>query len=426
MMLRLAGLTLSTLLCLATVTNAANLAGAWQAGGKPQRVLRIQKTAHGYRGDFYNLGDEAPGAPRDNTVSNIVLSGTAVGFSLDKAQGDFLGQLSDDGKNITGNWKTLYGGVQLLTFTRAAKNHEWVIDPSPHKTHFVTVQPGVTLEVLDWGGKGPPLIFLSGLGATGHSFDGFAEKFTGKHHVYAITRRGFGMSSAPAPTDTNYDADRMGDDVAAVIDVLHIEKPVIAGHSIAGQELSSIGTRHPEKIAGLIYLESLYPYAFYNPGEPNLSLDAAMVRRDLDQMFDHQPSAAQWSALIKKTQAELVNLEQSLKDTAAMMDVINSLPQQPESLSDLAANKIVANAHPYGATPVPVLAVVAMPRRCAPQCDTPGMKRIMANDAARADLFEKSAPHARVVRIANASHFIWRSNEAQVEQEMNAFMDGLH
>ena len=38
--------------------------------------------------------------------------------------------------------------------------------------------------------------------------------------------------------------------------------------------------------------------------------------------------------------------------------------------------------------------------------------------------FEEGA-HARVIRIANASHFIWRSNETQVEQEMNAFMDSL-
>jgi hypothetical protein len=49
----------------------------------------------------------------------------------------------------------------------------------------------------------------------------------------------------------------------------------------------------------------------------------------------------------------------------------------------------------------------------------------MAADAARADLFERTAPHARVVRIAKASHYIWRSDEAQVEQEMNTFMDGL-
>ena len=84
-----AGLAICVLLLLAAAAQAADLAGTWQADGKPQRVLKIHKTAQGYGGDFYNLGDEAPGAPRNNTVSTIVLSGSAVAFSLDKAQGDF-------------------------------------------------------------------------------------------------------------------------------------------------------------------------------------------------------------------------------------------------------------------------------------------------------------------------------------------------
>ena len=107
-------------------------------------------------------------------------------------------------------------------------------------------------------------------------------------------------------------------------------------------------------LPGLIYLESLYPYAFYNPAEPGLALDAAIVRRDLDRMFDVQPSATKWGTLIRETQTAMVNLDQSLKDTAAMMDTINSLPAEPESPSDLAANKIVANPHPYGAASVPI------------------------------------------------------------------------
>ena len=90
-------------------------------------------------------------------------------------------------------------------------------------------------------------------------------KFTAHHHVYAITRRGYGVSSWPEPTDANYDSDRLADDVLAVLDALHIERPVLAGHSIAGQELSSIGTRHPEKVAGLVYLDAAYGYAFYDP-----------------------------------------------------------------------------------------------------------------------------------------------------------------
>jgi non-heme chloroperoxidase len=422
---------LIALTMVAPAAQALDISGTWQADSKPQRVLKITKNAHGYHGDFYDLGPEAAMTPRYNSVSTVALSGNSVHFAPDKAEGTFDGTLSDDGKSIAGTWKMLYGPPsQPLTFIRTAKKDQWVIDASPHNITFVTVQPGVKLEVLDFGGgsgggSGSPLIFLSGLYNSGHSFDGFAEKFTVKHHIYAITRRGFGASSFPPPNDANYDADRLGDDVVAVIDSLHIQKPVIAGHSIAGQELSSVGTRYPDRIAGLIYLESLYPYAFYNPAEPGLALDAAIVRRDLDRMFDVQPSGAKWGALIKETQTAMVNLDQSLKDTAAMMDTINSLPAEPESPSDLAANKIVANPRPYGAASVPVLAIIAMPRRCEPQCDTPGMKRTMAGDTARADLFEKTAPHARVVRIAKASHFIWRSNEAQVEQEMNAFLDGL-
>lgn len=72
-------------------------------------------------------------------------------------------------------------------------------DTSPHTVRFVEVEKGVKLEVLDWGGNGRPIVFLAGLGFTAHDFDDFAPKFTGEHHVYGITRRGFGESSAPAP-----------------------------------------------------------------------------------------------------------------------------------------------------------------------------------------------------------------------------------
>ena len=76
-------------------------------------------------------------------------------------------------------------------------------DSSAHKVRFVTVEEGVQLEVLDWGGSVRPLIFLAGAGDTAHRFDGFAPQFTAQHHVYGITRRGFGASSKPAPANDN-------------------------------------------------------------------------------------------------------------------------------------------------------------------------------------------------------------------------------
>jgi pimeloyl-ACP methyl ester carboxylesterase len=50
----------------------------------------------------------------------------------------------------------------------------------------------------------------------------------------------------------------------AVLDALKLNKPVLAGHSIAGAELSSVANRHPERVAGLVYIDAAYSYAFDN------------------------------------------------------------------------------------------------------------------------------------------------------------------
>jgi len=150
--------------------------------------------------------------------------------------------------------------VSLLAPSHAQNSAVWR-DPSPHTVQFITVDENVKLEVLDWGGRGRPLVLLSGLGNTAHVFDDFAPKLTTDYHVYGITRRGFGASSAP---DSGYTADRLGDDVLAVLDSLKLSKPVVVGHSIAGEELSSLGSRHPSRVAALVYLDAGYSYAFDN------------------------------------------------------------------------------------------------------------------------------------------------------------------
>jgi pimeloyl-ACP methyl ester carboxylesterase len=155
-------------------------------------------------------------------------------------------------------------------------------DPSPHTTRFVSADDNVRLEVLDWGGSGRPLVLLAGGGDTADVFDDFAPKLSAGYHVYGITRRGFGASGFSA---RNFGADRLGDDVLAVIDALHLARPALVGHSLGGEELSSVATRHPERIAGAIYLEAAYPYAFDNGESPSMqdlqSLPARRIRTAL-------------------------------------------------------------------------------------------------------------------------------------------------
>lgn len=124
-------------------------------------------------------------------------------------------------------------------------------DTSPHTRQFVRVEKGIRLEVLDWGGKGRPIILLAGSGNTAHIFDDFAPKLIGLGHVYGITRRGFGASSHP---DNGYSQQRLADDVLTVIQQLKLAKPVLVGHSMAGEELTSLGSQHSDLLGGLVYL----------------------------------------------------------------------------------------------------------------------------------------------------------------------------
>jgi pimeloyl-ACP methyl ester carboxylesterase len=128
-------------------------------------------------------------------------------------------------------------------------------DPSPHKTTLVTVDTDVQLEVLDWGGSGPAIVLLAGLGATAHHYDDLAPSLTPRYRVVGLTRRGHrGSSAAPA----GYGPVRLADDVMRVIDALGLDNPVVIGHSFAGEEMHVLGARHAAKIRGLVYVDAAF------------------------------------------------------------------------------------------------------------------------------------------------------------------------
>jgi len=299
-------------------------------------------------------------------------------------------------------------------------------DTSPHKVRFVTVDKGVKLEVLDWGGTGRPLVLLTGQGATAHVFDEFALNFTARHHVYGITRRGYGRSDKPAPTPENYDANRLGDDVLAVIGALKLDRPFVAGHSIAGEELSSIGSRHPERVAGLIYLDAQGPAAFYDPAVGSYEVDMAELLRRLKHLSTVDP------------QLEKVQLQQLLQSgllprfqeqVQRMSNNLDSLPPPAPNAAPDPPNPVAAynQAQDKGQRAFidvkgPILVIAAAPHERFKGRPPKDYER----ETQRLTALEKRLPNARIVRIPFASHFIYRSNEAQVVREMNAFMDGVH
>lgn len=218
--------------------------------------------------------------------------------------------------------------------------------------------------MLDFGGSGRPLVFLAGMGNTAHVFDTFAPKFTDAHHVYGITRRGFGESSVPKD---GYSADRLGDDVLAVFDTLKLARPVLAGHSVAGTELSSIASRHPERVAGLVYLDAGYPYAFYNAERGDVVLDSIDLRRKLDLLvngpIDSRPT-------IQELLAELPRFERNLQERQKELASMPPAPPEPQGTNVQRA--IMAGAQKFtNLGSIPILAIYALPHALPGPPDDP-------------------------------------------------------
>ncbi len=327
----------------------------------------------------------------------------------------------------------LYLSIILLSsfaMLRAQNASKTIQDTSPHR-QMVSVEQNVQLEVLDWGGTGRPLMLLAGKGLTAHEFDQFAPTLTNMYHVYGMTRRGYGVSTVPPTTDANYTADRLADDVLAVLDHLKLVRPVILGHSIAGEELSSIGMRAPEKVAGLVYLDAGYAYAYYDAAVGDLTIDYDTLRRQLDRFTALVP--------MKDRKQILASISETLprfeKDLAPYQTRFASAPDNAPAPPDTLANRvdvaIFRGEQKFGGLTCPVLAIYADPHsfgdrfKGQPDALKAAQEKDQAETSAQADAFSHGNPQAVVIRIPNADHFIFRSNEAEVRKALDQFVSTL-
>lgn len=416
---------------------ARDITGIWQGtlhAGKDLRfVLKISKGDKkvGWNALIYSIDQSPEGIP----VTSVTLHGKELKLSIDQIGSTYDGCIGADGTSIAGTWSQ---GKRPLDFKRATKKTAWVIDPSPHNVQFATVDNGVQLEVLDWGGNGRPLVFLSGLGETAHAFDNFAPKFTATHHVYGVTRRGFGASSKPDPIGANYTADRLGDDLLAVIDTLKLDKPILVGWSLGGEELSSVASRHPEKTSGLIYLDAAYAYGFYAPGNlvpmgSNLVIDANELRRNVDIVNGLDAAVPEKLAVINTLiDVSLPQLQTDLVATQKMLQLMSGPALMAPATMQSSLMKIItainSGAQRFTELKVPILAIFATPQTLPPNMPAAVVDNLKLQDAASEALverFEAGNPSAHVVRLANARHDLFNSNPDDVLREMNAFMATL-
>jgi non-heme chloroperoxidase len=328
------------------------------------------------------------------------------------------------------HWLTL---VLLITTTGFAQESAPWQDPSKHQVQFVTVEDGVQLEVLDWGGTGRPVVLLAGY-TTAHVYDDFAAKLSETCHVYGITRRGLGASSRP---DSGYTAQRSTDDVLKVLDSLHLKAlPVLVGHSFGGQDLNTLGAEHSDRIAGLVYLDSgedptVVDYGVEKADPTKLPVSTQKISPPSHQSFQAHRNWALRDHGFAFPEAELRQLYAANAD-GTMGEYLVS-----QNVRDAMFKGI--KKPDFADIRVSVLAFFRVPPSAEEQIkkykpenaeQTAAIKQKYAFDLAiekrhLRDL-KTGVPAARVIELPGANFFIFLSNEADVLRELRVFIAGLH
>jgi pimeloyl-ACP methyl ester carboxylesterase len=308
-------------------------------------------------------------------------------------------------------------------------------DAAPHAAQSITTDAGVQLEVLDFGGESspdnPPMLLLPGLGATAHSYDEFAPLLARRHRVIAMTRRGTGWSSRP---DFGFDTPTLGRDVLRVMDAMHLEKVVLVGHSIAGDELTWLGGNHPLRVSALVYLDAGYDRS----GDPRSP--TAVRLKTLGRLLPPEPPLPPqalrnfdaMNALLRERghtrvpEGELIAFFHMNQPDLAGTPAIDGRTQQAISAA--------IRAPDYRAVKIPALAIYASENPAsnwAPWYD-PNDLELVAYLEERASLmnamkresiesFRKNVEKGRVIELPNATHYIFQSNPSEVLDAIEKF-----
>jgi pimeloyl-ACP methyl ester carboxylesterase len=319
-------------------------------------------------------------------------------------------------------------GASVLALGPALQSGAAWRDPSPHQVRWITVDSSVSLEMLDWGGSGRPIVLL-GCYLSAHVHDEFAPKLTNQFHVYGITRRGIGASDKPT---SGYTVQRSADDVLEVLDSLNVRKSLLVGTSCAGQILTMFASQHPDRLSGLVYLDGAGdpttpaydppmpdPTTLPRPIEPASALDRSSFealrvsqRRRLGfafpeaewrQQFAANPDGSVGRSLMSLEIRQAITVDARVKPNYAGIRVpVLAIYQAQRPFEEAAADFVIRNEQERAALRQQYAATRTMYTRW------------------QQDLLA-AVPTARIVELPGANLFMFLSNEADVLREIQAF-----
>ncbi|MEW5801876.1 MAG: alpha/beta hydrolase [bacterium] len=146
-------------------------------------------------------------------------------------------------------------------------------------------------------GSGPDVILVHGItGNLSLWFMRILPALAKKYRVTAYDLRGHGYSDRPS---TGYTSDDMVNDIEGLINHLNIERAFVIGHSFGGAIALHFAALYPQKVAGLVILDSGIPSLLHLRRLDDWQ-GWELYKDDLDQLGVH-------------TEEELLNVENAVR-----------------------------------------------------------------------------------------------------------------
>jgi len=216
------------------------------------------------------------------------------------------------------------------------------------------------------------------------------------------------------------------------MDSLEIDKAILAGHSLAGVELTHFTERYPERVIELVYLDAVYD------GQGRME---ALKHHPLNEIRPPEEkhefsSIEEYIGYIKDIRPDLAQIWNETWDAAASFDLVRNsdgkhIEKDTSSIGKQMTEGMVEYKPDHANIKVPVLSFVAVYEPLVPAYFTEEQNRTML-EFDRANWipfqqkemakFKKEIPQAKIIEIPDSNHYCFMSNEDLVYDEMRDFL----
>ncbi|PYR78848.1 MAG: hypothetical protein DMF87_12820, partial [Acidobacteria bacterium] len=200
-----------------------------------------------------------------------------------------------------------------------------------------------------------------------------------------------------------------------------------------GAEMSAVATSHPDRVAGLVYIDAAYPYAFEGVNGPSMKdfqINGPRAPRPSVADLVSFGSLQKWDAEVYGYRTPESEFRQTWES-----DTSDRPRKERDFPGAQAFMAIMSSTNRFTTIPVPAVAIFAsphIPENWIAKSTNPAVREaasayytaIDASTEKQTRALEAGVPAARVIRLAGA-HYLFLSNESDTLRDMRAFIASL-